>query len=304
MHSPMQRACSSVRDSEGYFQSYFELINKEDDYPYAQLIVGGIFLVLVGIEKLIVNHSHHHHHHASHHQVIDDDGDDISATKKLNRQSHSIITPGGGGGGVPPPLGARSPQQQQPTMTTVMVNQHQESSSLEDDGGAGAMMSKNPNVALFDKEASTMSAINMVVALCVHSFFEGLGFGAANTAKRSYGILIALVSHKMLEAFALGLGVFRGKFKRRWLPPLLLFIYSLGTPVGIAIGLGTEAEMASTSASSLIGGILSSIATGSFLYISTFEMLPNELADNNNLIFKLILILLGWGLMVFLAKFT
>jgi hypothetical protein len=59
----------------------------------------------------------------------------------------------------------------------------------------------------------------------------GLGLGAETTDNGLYGVLAAVVSHKLLEAFALGLAIYRARFKL-WLNIVILIGYALATPIG------------------------------------------------------------------------
>ena len=45
------------------------------------------------------------------------------------------------------------------------------------------------------------------------------------------GVLAAVVSHKLLEAFALGLAIYRARFKL-WLNIVILLGYAFATPIG------------------------------------------------------------------------
>jgi solute carrier family 39 (zinc transporter), member 1/2/3 len=76
-----------------------------------------------------------------------------------------------------------------------------------------------------------LAAMVFLVALSLHSIFEGLGLGAENDAKGVYTTIVAVASHKALEAFALGLAIHRAKFAL-WKSIILLVMYACATPLG------------------------------------------------------------------------
>ena len=50
---------------------------------------------------------------------------------------------------------------------------------------------------------SAIRAYSLFAALMIHSVIEGLGFGSADTSRMALTVLVAIVCHKGLAAFAL-----------------------------------------------------------------------------------------------------
>lgn len=72
---------------------------------------------------------------------------------------------------------------------------------------------------------------------CLLIYFVGMG--AENNANAFYSVLFAVLAHKCLEAFALGLSIYYAKFSL--LATCLMIIgYSLATPAGVAIGVSNN----------------------------------------------------------------
>ncbi|KJE94254.1 solute carrier family 39 [Capsaspora owczarzaki ATCC 30864] len=164
------------------------------------------------------------------------------------------------------------------------------------------------------------------IALSVHSLFEGLGMGAETTESGLLSLIVAVVAHKAIEAFSLGVSVYFAKMNRtRSL--CILIGYSLVTPVGIAVGMGA-AQSAQGPVRDLIEGILTAVAAGSFLYISLIELIPSELQSNAGvppppprksiqhdspqpwltrkkaLWIKILCLVFGWGIMALIAEWA
>ncbi|MFQ3215256.1 MAG: zinc and cadmium transporter [Marivirga sp.] len=120
--------------------------------------------------------------------------------------------------------------------------------------------------------------IGLLIALCIHAFLEGTLLahpqGLHNHADNNslfYGILM----HKIPAAFAL-MSVLVCQFKSKLKTFLLLFIFSLASPVGI---ISSTLLHENQYFSEEFFAILFAIVSGNFLHISTtifFESSPNH----------------------------
>lgn len=151
-----------------------------------------------------------------------------------------------------------------------------------------------------EKKSAVAKAWVFLLAISVHSFLEGLGMGAEDNEDAFLSVLFAVLAHKCLEAFALGLSIFYAKFKLT-VTCLMIFGYSLATPLGVLAGIAASSLSGSQN---LLAGILVSLASGSFLYISLVEILPTELHKPQKMGWKLTAMLVGWFSMVLLAVWT
>lgn len=100
----------------------------------------------------------------------------------------------------------------------------------------------------------------------MHSLFEGLGLGAQTDNDGLTTLLIAIVSHKCLEAFAVGVAVMGAPGARQRESLWLLMLYSLMTPLGIAAGM-LAADLA-TGYVQLVQGVLTALAGGTLIYVA------------------------------------
>ncbi|KYR00571.1 zinc/iron permease [Tieghemostelium lacteum] len=147
---------------------------------------------------------------------------------------------------------------------------------------------------------SLVIPILLVVALSIHSLFEGLAMGVQTSQLLVIDILIAIFSHKLLASFALGVSIITNSPNGNvsiYKLSILIFIFSLSSPIGSIIGLLIVGV-----AGSITPPILQGIASGTFLYISMVEIIPKELNhQSRDIIWKSILLLLGFGGMAIVA---
>jgi zinc transporter ZupT len=129
----------------------------------------------------------------------------------------------------------------------------------------------------FTSTSTQSQTIVFILAMSLHSFLEGLGLGTKKDQTALMSFLGSLFAHKWLEAFALGVAILRANYSsgRTF---LLIFIYSILTPLGMigSVVLKSSITSFSSSKSELVSLILDGLAAGSFLFVSCIEMIPPE----------------------------
>ncbi|ELR18131.1 metal cation transporter, ZIP subfamily protein [Acanthamoeba castellanii str. Neff] len=114
----------------------------------------------------------------------------------------------------------------------------------------------------------------LALVLSVHSVIEGMALGIGTNAEQTVILIIALASHKWIEAFAFSTSfVKEGVPVRRWIGILLM--YSLMTPLGITGGIFLSDYLSGDNAI-LAEAIMESLAAGSFLYVSLVDIICEE----------------------------
>merc|ERR1712224_610351 len=126
---------------------------------------------------------------------------------------------------------------------------------------------------------------------------EGVAIGSQPVA--AWAIFLAVIAHKGLASFALGLEL----QKSRHVSPIKLFysicLFALMTPVGIFIGwISTAEEEGQESVSS---GICTALSAGTFLFVAVMEIIPQELDSSENACLKTFALLSGFGIFGALA---
>mmetsp|Transcript_53466 Transcript_53466/g.124531 ORF Transcript_53466/g.124531 Transcript_53466/m.124531 type:complete len:293 (+) Transcript_53466:53-931(+) len=109
----------------------------------------------------------------------------------------------------------------------------------------------------------------LLVALTLHSLMEGLCYGASE-GSAAFEIFLAILIHKGMAAFALGVAWIRSL--PGWRSYLAAtFLFALMTPIGILIGQSVEGSLA--------GSVLTALAAGTFLYVGLIETAPGVRTD-------------------------
>jgi zinc transporter 1/2/3 len=155
---------------------------------------------------------------------------------------------------------------------------------------------------------SQVLAYMMEIGCVFHSVLIGVGVGVlVDGRKEVVALLIALSFHQFLEGVSLGSVVnVAGFSKVKGLGMVL--IYSLTTPVGIAIGIGIASSYDPSSVTAMaVQGVLSAVAGGMLLYIALIQLIGEEfsrqeLVERNGLKSAMLLALtLGAACMCLLA---
>uniref|UniRef100_A0A914YY02 Uncharacterized protein n=1 Tax=Panagrolaimus superbus TaxID=310955 RepID=A0A914YY02_9BILA len=158
----------------------------------------------------------------------------------------------------------------------------------------------------FDPDAhSSIRAILLVSALSLHAVFEGLSLGLINSASVLLQIFGALVIHKSVIGFSLGIRLVQSRLKN-FTVIICCTIFAAQVLIGGFFGLGIIQFMnqSSKGTTHLVSGILQSIACGTFLYITSFEILPHELKQRGHRPLKFLMLILGFlGVALFVYLF-
>ncbi|KAF9343726.1 high-affinity Zn(2+) transporter zrt1 [Mortierella sp. AD094] len=138
-------------------------------------------------------------------------------------------------------------------------------------------------LSLLDESQRRISTYILEGGIAAHSVIIGISLGVARSSEFT-GLLIALVFHQFFEGFALGARIAALAFNTSYTHYVLALIFSLTTPVGVAIGVGISKTYSSNSKSSLlVEGIFDSISTGIMLYMGYVNLLAIEFNMNGEL---------------------
>lgn len=120
-------------------------------------------------------------------------------------------------------------------------------------------------------EAATSGGYVVLAALSVHSLLEGIGLGSQQSIASASAVAIAIIIHKGIAAFALGLRL--APIKTSWHRLLVcMAVFSAASPLGIVIGM-----IAQSNGSDLLLSSINGLSAGTFLYVGVIEMLAPEL---------------------------
>lgn len=140
---------------------------------------------------------------------------------------------------------------------------------------------------------STLRSLILLMALSFHSVFEGLAIGLQESLSQLISLFLAVIAHKGVMAFSLGLTLAQAKLtKKQFVMSVLVF--SLASPLGMAIGIFLS-DLDRSLGVDFANAILQTIAGGTFLYVTFFEVLPHEFNQPKNRMLKVLFVLLGFS---------
>ena len=105
-----------------------------------------------------------------------------------------------------------------------------------------------------------------MIALSVHSCFEGLAAGLEMNLQGLLNIILAICIHKGAAASSLGISLVKTFPHDFTIVRWLVFTFSLATPLGVILG------MILSKAGDIYSIIFSSLAAGTFIYIACTEV--------------------------------
>jgi len=140
---------------------------------------------------------------------------------------------------------------------------------------------------------SSLRSVMLLLALSFHSVFEGVAIGLQDTSGQLVTIFTAVMMHKAVMAFSLGLNIAQTDVSNK---NFLMsnIIFSIASPIGVGVGIAV-ADLPPSLPQDLCNGILQGIAGGTFLYITFFEVLPHELNLPHNRLWKVLFVILGFS---------
>ncbi|KAF4524452.1 hypothetical protein B566_EDAN011874 [Ephemera danica] len=149
-----------------------------------------------------------------------------------------------------------------------------------------------PDPATDDVHPSLRSVL-LVAALSLHSVFEGIAVGLQPDVNSVVQITAAVMLHKAIIAFSLGLNLVQSALgMRAILQSCLLFCAT--APIGLGLGMLAD-EMGNSAKSLLVNGLLQGLACGTFMYVTFFEVLPRELSSGVARLPKVLAVLVGFS---------
>lgn len=150
-------------------------------------------------------------------------------------------------------------------------------------------------------EPSKVRAAILLTALSVHSVFEGLAVGLEDSSSEVFKLFSGLVVHKSVLAFSLGMSLVSSNMSMK---ETLFSVmgFAVASPIGIAIGIGVSQEEGLFTLG--LSTVLQGLATGTFLYITFFEVLPLEFNCRRWRLQKVASLLLGFGVMCFMIIYS
>lgn len=149
------------------------------------------------------------------------------------------------------------------------------------------------------KSTSSAASTSLWLALVVHSLMEGFGVGVTSSPLKQTTLVMAILIHKGFASLALASALLEsGMDHKRFLSLFLAF--SLASPLGAMLACLVQLEGGST----VLSGVVTGLASGSFMYIGFMEMLPAMLSSCQNMTDAMALFVFSAVAMAALAAFV
>jgi zinc transporter 1/2/3 len=106
----------------------------------------------------------------------------------------------------------------------------------------------------------------LTIGIALHSIIIGITLGVTS-GNEFMSLLIAVAFHQFFEGFALSITALEAGFDRKSTPVLMAMLYTLTTPIGVAIGIGISSVYNGNSTTALLTqGIFDAISAGILIY--------------------------------------
>lgn len=144
---------------------------------------------------------------------------------------------------------------------------------------------------------TSVQGLLTVLALSFHAIFEGLAVGLEPSISSVIYLAAAIATHKLVIAFCVGMELYvAGASTKTTLG--YLSIFSMVTPIGIAVGLALGHFKNDSENLGPAPTILQGMAAGTLLYVVFFEVLARERANEKSGLLQLAAIIVGFMLML------
>lgn len=121
------------------------------------------------------------------------------------------------------------------------------------------------------RAGNAAKAYILALSLTFHTILEGIALGILSKVTTVVNVFLGIIFHKFAAGLALGIYCLREELSKcKALPVVLSF--SLAAPIGVAIGMGVQSM-----SGDIAIGVFLALAAGTFIYISTTEIVAEEL---------------------------
>ena len=125
-----------------------------------------------------------------------------------------------------------------------------------------------------------------MIALSVHSIFEGLALGLMNKIGPFTNLMVSILIHKFAESMSISIAMQKSGFEFKKIFYFIL-LFSFATPLGTLMGILLN------DAPAIVNIIFTSLAGGSFIYVACSELIVEEFSLPGNRWLKLLFFMLG-----------
>lgn len=253
--------------ASGFVHLLNEAIEMADDLGWGDYPVGSIlsvmgFLTVFGIEQVLLAEFGHSHSHSSPEESEHDHGHSHDSVEIISSDTSEVVVE-----------------------MELRGEPEKEITKIEEE--PVEMEPTNPQ-----KSGLSFVSIAIVIILSTHSFFTGVTIGVQETVTSTTEILFTVLSHKWVEAFALGSNLLRNGESVMTIIKLSL-VYSFTLPFGVIAGT-IIINILSEDYANIVTMAATAFGSGSFVYVAIVDILMAEFKDEKDRILKFLLVTGGF----------
>jgi zinc transporter 1/2/3 len=150
------------------------------------------------------------------------------------------------------------------------------------------------------KNQTTALPYMLAFILVIHALIEGAALGVNETFTTASIIFVAIIAHKGSESFALAVILNRSQLTLKAIV-ITVLIFSLMTPLGIALGTSLTTMLVTQQGSLMTAGF-NAFAAGTFLYMSTLHHINHHhRTEGSESLWEFVFLLSGLVIMALIA---
>ncbi|VDN93956.1 unnamed protein product [Brugia pahangi] len=149
-----------------------------------------------------------------------------------------------------------------------------------------------------------VKSVTLVTAFAVHSCLEGFAFGVQYTMFSVTTLFLGILVHKSVVAFSIGMNLIKTHPNKIYFVISLIIFVALTSPIGGFIGIALEGSEFGEQSQNIVTAIASSLANGTFIYITFFEILYAEHGHGERKMEQWLSVAVGFGLIAILMLFA
>ncbi|XP_068218508.1 zinc transporter ZIP1-like [Palaemon carinicauda] len=131
-----------------------------------------------------------------------------------------------------------------------------------------------------DEGHGVPSSVIFLVALAIHSVFEGMAVGLQTHTEKVMELGVAVFVHEVVMAFTFGMEVSRSNTLSRMYKVIYMVIFASTIPLGVAIGFGLQNSPSDHR--DIISAVFEAFATGIFVHVIFIEVLSHEFSGHHH----------------------
>jgi zinc transporter ZupT len=147
-------------------------------------------------------------------------------------------------------------------------------------------------VAPADLDDLSLKCIILLLALSLHSLFEGVAVGLQDSVMTVTSLAVGITVHGCLIAFAFGATLATRRQSLQTGAVKYGLVFSAMIPIGVGIGMAVGSVRGFVG--QLVSALLQSLTAGTFIYVIFVEVLPSETDRGRNRLIKVLVMFVGF----------